>query len=82
MFQQATALSFCLYWQEPPSCINQGRATTKIIGGQVESEKVGGPYTPSEARRIRGSEAPEKKTGGPGVLPRKISMNGMQMVQI
>ena len=37
---------------------------------------------PSEARRIRGREAPEKKKGGPGVLPRKIYINGMQMVQI
>ena len=29
----------------------------------LESEKVGGPHTPSEARRIRGREAPEKKRG-------------------
>ena len=33
----------------------------------LEREKVGGPHTPSEARRIRGCEAPEKKgeSGGP-----------------
>ena len=50
----------------------QGRATTKIIGGGnsilLESEKVGGPHTPSEVRRIRGREAPEKK-GGSGDPP-------------
>ena len=38
----------------------------------LESEKVGGPHTPSEARRIRGREAPEKKGGAGGPPPEKL----------
>ena len=36
----------------------------------MENDKVGGPHMPSEARRIRGREAPEKKKrGGSGGPP-------------